>query len=161
MTIDPDPASKTEPTFIERPVHRIVNSRSVTLGLAATFLVLALLGAIVMRIVDEHNYPSLGTAVWRALQTITTVGYGDVVLTTTAGRVVGGIEMVIGVSFFAFVTAGVTSTVIRRGAASAARADRAQLERNTKTIVDGLTETRDAIAELHRHLRQLESRLTD
>jgi hypothetical protein len=68
-----------------------------------------------MRIADQENYPSLGTAAWWVLQTVTTVGYGDVVPTTTAGRVVGGIEMVLGVSFIAFLTAGVTSTVIRRG----------------------------------------------
>jgi hypothetical protein len=34
-----------------------------------------------------------------------TVGYGDVVPTTDAGHVVGGIVMMLGVSFFAFLTA--------------------------------------------------------
>jgi hypothetical protein len=90
MTGDSDPAPKTEPTFIERPVRRIANARSVTLGLAVMFLVLAVFGAIVMRIVDQDNFPTLGSAVWWALQTITTVGYGDVVPTTAAGQVVGG-----------------------------------------------------------------------
>jgi voltage-gated potassium channel len=68
-----------------------------------------------MRIADPHNFPSFGLAVWWALQTITTVGYGDVVPTTALGKVVGSVEMVIGVSFIAFLTAGVTSTVIQRG----------------------------------------------
>ena len=156
-----DPVPKTEPTFIERPVHRIANARSVTIGLAASFLVLAILGAIVMRAVDHHNFPTFGTAVWWALQTITTVGYGDAVPTTTAGRVVGGIEMVLGVSFIAFLTAGVTSTVIQRGGTAAVEAERAREERNTQTIVDALTETRNAVAELNTRLGQIESRLTD
>ncbi len=160
MTADGDPA-RTEPALVERQVQRIANSRSVTLGLAALFVVLALLGAIVMRIIDQENVPSLGTAVWWTLQTITTVGYGDVVPTTAAGQVVGGIEMVIGVSFIAFVTAGVTSAVIRRGAAAQAEAGRADAELHTKTIVDGLTETRTAIAELHDRLGQIEARLID
>lgn len=162
MTDDSDPAPKTEqPPLVERGVRRIANSRSVTLGLAATFLVLAFFGAIVMWIVDQRNFPSLGTAVWWALQTITTVGYGDVVPTTAAGRVVGGIEMVLGVSFIAFLTAGVTSTVILRGGAQAAEADRARGERAAETIVDALTETRNAIAQLDKRLGQIESRITD
>ena len=160
MTGDSDPAPP-EPTFIERTVQRIANARSVTLGLAVVFLVLAGLGAIVMRAVDQHNFPSLGTATWWALQTITTVGYGDVVPTTAAGRVVGGIEMVLGVSFIAFLTAGVTSTVIQRVGAGAAAEDHVQRERHHQTIVDGLTETRNAIAELDKRLGQIESRITD
>ena len=160
MTGDSDPAP-TEPTFIEHTVQRIAKARSVTLGLAVVFLVLAGLGAIVMRAVDQHNFPSLGSAVWWALQTVTTVGYGDVVPTTAAGRVVGGIEMVLGVSFIAFLTAGVTSTVIQRVGAGAAAADHVQRERHHQTIVEGLTETRNAIEELDKRLGQIESRITD
>jgi hypothetical protein len=160
MTGDGDPLP-TEPTFIERTVQRIANARSVTLGLAVMFLVLAVLGAIVMRIVDQDNFPTLGSAVWWALQTITTVGYGDVVPTTATGQVVGGIEMVLGVSFIAFLTAGVTSTVIQGVGARAAAADHAQRERHHRTIVDGLTETKNAIVELDQRLGQIESRITD
>jgi voltage-gated potassium channel len=124
------------------------------------FLVLAFFGAILMRIVDQDNFPTLGLAVWWTLQTITTVGYGDVVPTTATGQIVGGIEVVLGVSFIAFLTAGVTGTVIQRGGAGAAEADRAQRERH-QTIVDGLTETRNAIAELDKRLGRIESRITD
>jgi voltage-gated potassium channel Kch len=159
MTGGSDSAPKTEPTFIERPVQRIANARSVTLGLAVMFLVLAVVGAVVMRIVDQENYPTLGAATWWALQTITTVGYGDVVPTTAIGQVVGGIEMVIGVSFIAFLTAGVTSIVIKRGATEEAEAAHQRAERNTERIVDALTETRDAVAELNKRLGQIESRL--
>ena len=102
-----------------RRVRRVANARSVVMGLAITFVGLAFVGAIVMRIVDPDNFPSLGLAVWWALQTVTTVGYGDVVPTTAVGRVIGGIEMVLGVSFIAFLTAGVTSVVIQRATAEA------------------------------------------
>ena len=61
---------------------------------------------------------------------------------TDVGRVVGGIEMVLGVSFFAFLTAGVTSTVIQRASASAQEDDRSHAERNTKAILGALAETR-------------------
>ena len=106
-------------SLIERRARRIVRHRHVVLGLALTFVGLAFVAAIVMRIVDPDNFPSLGLAIWWALQTVTTVGYGDVVPTTTVGRVIGGAEMVLGISFIAFLTAGVTSTVIQRGSAEA------------------------------------------
>jgi voltage-gated potassium channel len=114
-----------------------------------------------MRFADKHNFPDLGLAFWWALQTVTTVGYGDVVPTTTWGRVVGGVEMVLGVSFIAFLTAGVTSTVIQRGEAGAQQAERTERERSTQTIVDALAETRRAVGELDRRLDQIESKMTN
>src|SRR5262245_17092664 len=109
-------------SLIERRVRRIVNARSVTVGLALTFVGLAVVGAALMRLADSGNFPTFGLAIWWALQTVTTVGYGDVVPTSFAGRFLGGAEMVIGVSFIAFVTAGVTSAVIERAEAEAQEA---------------------------------------
>jgi Ion channel len=145
---------------MERRVRRIVNARSVTLGLALTFVGLAFVGAIVMRFADSENFPSLGLAMWWALQTVTTIGYGDVVPTTTVGRVIGGIEMVTGVSFIAFLTAAVTSTVIQRGEAEARKADPGHSERDTRSIIDALVGTRPAITDLGSRLDQIESKMT-
>ena len=147
-------------SLIERRARRIANARSVVIGLALTFVGLALVGAIVMRIADPDDFPSLGLAIWWALQTVTTVGYGDVVPTTAVGRVIGSIEMVIGISFVAFLTAGVTSTVIQRGSAKEQAVERAHDERNAKTILDALVETRQAITELDARLDRIESKIT-
>lgn len=68
--------------------------------------------------------------------------------------------MVLGVSFIAFLTAGVTSTVIQRGEARTQEADRAQKERESQMIVDALTQTRDAVTELDKRLESIESRFT-
>ena len=145
---------------IERSVRRIANARSLVLGLSLTFVGLAFVGAIVMRIVDPDNFPSLGLAIWWALQTVTTVGYGDVVPTNGVGRVIGSIEMVIGISFITFLTAGVTSTVIQRASAKAQAVERAHDERDAKTILDALVETRRAISELDARLDRIESKIT-
>ena len=148
------------PSLFERSVLRIANSRSLTLGLSLTFVGLAFVGAILMRIADPHNFPSLGLAIWWALQTVTTVGYGDVTPTTDVGRVIGGIEMVTGVSFIAFLTAGVTSTVIQRASAKAQAVERAQDEREAEAILDALVETRRAVTELDARLERIESKIT-
>jgi voltage-gated potassium channel len=147
-------------SLIDRRVRKIVNARSVTLGLAATFVLLALVGAVVERIVDPHDFPSLGLALWWSLQTVTTVGYGDVVPKTDLGRVVGGIELVLGVSFIAFLTAGVTSAVVERAGAKSEELKRDRQERDARTIVEALTETREAITALDRRLDTIESKLT-
>ena len=156
---DPTPPP-TRRSFIERRALRIANARSVVLGLSITFVALGFVGAIVMRIVDPDNFPSLGLAIWWALQTVTTVGYGDVVPTTGVGQVIGGIEMVVGISFIAFLTAGVTSIVIQRGAAEAQAVERAHDELNAKAILDALVETRQAITELDGRLDRIESKIT-
>ena len=138
--------------FIDRQVQRIANARSVTVGLAVVFLALAIVGAIVMRIVDHHDFPTLGLAAWWSLQTVTTVGYGDIVPTTDVGRIIGGVELVIGVSFIAFLTAGVTSTVIERGQAAQRASERAREEEDVRTIME-------AIADVDKRLERIESRL--
>jgi voltage-gated potassium channel Kch len=150
------PESRPHLSVVERRVAKIVDARSVVVGLAVTFLFLALAGAVVMRLVDESDFPSFGLALWWALQTITTVGYGDVVPTTDVGRVVGGVEMVFGVSFIAFVTAGVTSTVIHRIESGSRETERLQQQADTKAIIDALTETRNAISALDQRLERMD-----
>jgi voltage-gated potassium channel len=128
----------------------------VTFGLAASFVALALAGAIVMRIADPHDFPSLGLAVWWGLETVTTVGYGDVVPTTTGGKIVGGVEMAIGISLISLLTAAVTSTVIQRGEVSAREEDRTDRARSTQTILDALAQAK---ADVEERLDHLESKL--
>ncbi len=146
-------------SLIDRRISKIVNARSVTFGLATTFFLLALAAAVVIRIVDHHDFPTIGLATWWSLQTVTTVGYGDIVPTTDIGRVVGGAELVLSVSFIAFLTAGVTSTVIHKQEARAKEADRSQQAENSKAILDALTQARTAIEALDSRLESIEGKL--
>jgi voltage-gated potassium channel len=148
------------PSLIERRVRKIVSARSVTFGLALTFIGLAVAGAVVMRILDPHNFPTLGSATWWALQTVTTVGYGDIVPTTRLGQFVGGIEMVLGIAFITFVTAGVTSTVIQREEAKGRESDREHLEQRTQTIIDSLQQANEALATLAKRLDAIEAKVS-
>ena len=51
---------------------------------------------------------------WWALQTVTTVGYGDVTPKDVVGRLVGAAVMLEGIAFIAIVTALITSTFVAR-----------------------------------------------
>jgi voltage-gated potassium channel len=142
-------------SLIDRRARRIANGRYVTLGLAVTFLGTSLIGAFVIRIFDPHDFHSFGLAFWWAIQTVTTVGYGDVTPTTKFGRFVGGLEMVIGVSFIAFLTAGVTSTVIQR-----AQADAEERSGNEgEALAAALAELKQSLAEIDQRLAGIESKL--
>ena len=48
-------------------------------------------GGILIWLVDHREFSDLGTSLWWSLQTVTTVGYGDVVPAQTGGRVIGAV----------------------------------------------------------------------
>ena len=50
---------------------------------------------------------------WWSASTITTVGYGDITPHTVAGRIIGILTMVVGISTFAIVTAKVAEFLVR------------------------------------------------
>jgi voltage-gated potassium channel len=61
-------------------------------------------GGIVARLVEPETFTSIGLSFWWAITTVTTVGYGDVVPVSTAGRLVGAALMLTGVSLIPLVT---------------------------------------------------------
>ena len=67
-------------------------------------------------LVDEKEYANLGVGLWWAVQTVTTVGYGDVTPSAVSGRLVAAAVMLYGIAFIAIVTALITSTFVARAA---------------------------------------------
>jgi len=94
--------------FLREPVS-VRNAASV---IVVATLVVVVAGGVAIRILDHHEYTSIWMGMWWALQTVTTVGYGDVTPTSTAGRIVGALVMLEGIAFLAIVTAAITSTFV-------------------------------------------------
>ena len=67
---------------------------------------------LVMRVLDPHDFHSAGSGLWWAVQTITTVGYGDKVPSTTEGRLVAVLVMVTGLGFMSVITAAITAAFV-------------------------------------------------
>lgn len=65
-------------------------------------------------LIDNKEYPNVGVGLWWAIQTVTTVGYGDVTPRDVVGRVVAAVVMLYGIAFIAIVTAVITSTFVAR-----------------------------------------------
>ena len=68
--------------------------------------------SVVERLVDPGTFDTVWLSMWWAIQTVTTVGYGDVVPGTTAGKVIASFLMLGGLSLFAVVTGAITSVFV-------------------------------------------------
>jgi len=81
----------------------------------ATAIVVAI-GGILMRVFDYREYPNVGRGLWWAMQTVTTVGYGDVTPQKTSGRIIATVMMLWGIAFLTILIAAITSTFVARAA---------------------------------------------
>ena len=104
--------------LVERRVERFLREppsirNAAAVIVVATAVVVAGAGLLVT-VIDGDEYPNVGVGMWWALQTVTTVGYGDVAPKGLAGRLVGAAVMLEGTAFVAIVTAVITSTFVAR-----------------------------------------------
>lgn len=84
------------------------------LGVAGlTWLTAAVAFTLVEDVGANGRLQSFFDALWWSSSTITTVGYGDVFPITPAGRLIGVVTMVVGISTFAVVTAKVAEFLVR------------------------------------------------
>ena len=111
--------------WIDRRVNRKgLRPRYAAYLVITTWVIAIVVFGIVQRIADPHTFPTIWLAWWWAIQTVTTVGYGDVVPGTPAGKAVAAVLMVGGLSFLSILTATITSSfVARRQERSRARRD--------------------------------------
>ena len=76
--------------------------------------VVTILGGIIVTYLD----PQLGSVwngIWWAVQTVTTVGYGDIVPKTGVGQAFGVLLMVLGVGLYSLVSANLAAYFVERG----------------------------------------------
>jgi voltage-gated potassium channel len=80
--------------------------------IAAIWLVGVITFGVVEHLVDRETFPNVWLGMWWSLETVTTVGYGDVVPADTAGKVIASFLLLGGLSFLAVVTGVVTSIFV-------------------------------------------------
>ena len=112
-----------------------------------TILITLVSGAL-MTLVDHQNFPSVGLGLWWAVQTVTTVGYGDYVPKNVAGRIMATLVMVGGIGFVTVVTAAITSGFVARS-------------REEPSRVQDAPPSADVLQEIIASLRRLEEKIGD
>jgi voltage-gated potassium channel len=143
----PSHRSLAERTFGRIELHGLT-ARRAALIIAGVTIVTAVAGGVLAWAVDREDFPTLGLALWWSLQTVTTVGYGDIVPSSTSGRVIGGVIMLAGIAFVTVVTAAVTATLIE-----AARRRRKRLDHD---LHDQLAQIGARLAAIEQALGQRE-----
>jgi voltage-gated potassium channel len=112
-------------TRLERWLDRAIARAETPRGGAAviaTVTTIATVGAgLLMTAIDQKNFTTLGQGLWWAVQTVTTVGYGDLVPSTVAGQLVAALVMLLGLAFLAVVTAAISSAFVSRATEERAR----------------------------------------
>ncbi len=105
----------------EGPGARYLQSRVARKGLrprvaaamiATLWLAAIVIFGVVQHLVDPETFDSVWLGMWWAMQTVTTVGYGDVIPPDAGGRLVAALLMIGGLSLFAVVTGTITSAFV-------------------------------------------------
>jgi voltage-gated potassium channel len=80
--------------------------------IASVTVSVTIVAGVLIHFTDRKTFPNIGGGLWWAIQTVTTVGYGDLVPTSAAGRLVAALVMLFGIGFLTVITASITSTFI-------------------------------------------------
>ena len=90
--------------------HRIITRKKEQLLLALSLLLIVMVLASALMYDAEHEvqpevFASIPHAMWWALVTLATVGYGDVYPITPMGKILSGVVVIVGIMIFALPTA--------------------------------------------------------
>ncbi|ADY02040.1 Ion transport 2 domain protein [Vulcanisaeta moutnovskia 768-28] len=87
-------------------------ARSVIFYSLILFLAILFIGALIMYLIEYGKNPGFNNyfnAVWFVMETITTVGYGDIVPNTFLGKVVDMVIMPVGIAVISLLTASIAT----------------------------------------------------
>ena len=100
--------------WLDRELKQARSPRGAAIIIAVVTTSITVGAGLLMTVVDRREFPSLGTGLWWAVQTVTTVGYGDHVPANVIGRFVAAVVMLLGIGFVTVITASITSAFVTR-----------------------------------------------
>jgi voltage-gated potassium channel len=104
--------------WLEKRIERKgLRPRDAAYLIAAFWVIAVVVFGVVERLVDPKTFHSIWLGMWWAVETVTTVGYGDIVPNQTAGKIIAAFLMLGGLSLIAVVTAAITSGFVSRSEA--------------------------------------------
>jgi voltage-gated potassium channel len=148
--------------FLERKMSSFLRdpqSVRTASGVIVTATVLVVVGGgVLMRLLDHKEYPNIWVGIWWALQTVTTVGYGDVTPENPSGRIIAAFVMLQGIAFVTIVVAAVTSVFVSRAAKERGIAED-EAERRIEAQLGVIEQRLDSLDGIDQRLDRLEELL--
>jgi voltage-gated potassium channel len=120
--------------WLDRLIAHAENPRTAAVVIATVTTTITVAAGLLMTVIDRTGFPSIGSGLWWAVQTVTTVGYGDHVPETAAGRVLASAVMLLGIGFVTVITASITSAFVARTRNGQATGDRTQSAQQLQDI---------------------------
>lgn len=133
-------------------------------AIVLAFVVIVILSGIVIHSIDP-SVKTVEEGLWWSLATMATVGYGDVVPSSTEGRIFGALIIVMGTVFFSLLTAQLAAYMVGEDEIERDRELLHTLKENQKTLLS-MQERDDErlerlLLDLTARLERLEQRLID
>ena len=95
--------------------------------------VLAVGAAVLERLIDPE-FNTFGQALWFSITTVTTVGYGDLIPESAAGKLVASALMLIGLGLIPLLTSAVVSILVSQRSREATDEQRRELARISEQL---------------------------
>jgi len=115
-------------------------------------LAFTLLSGLLMAGIDP-SIENVWQGIWWAWVTVATVGYGDTVPQSVAGKVFGAVVILFGVGFFSLLTASFSAYFVSRG--------EIEIEEEEIEEIDQLNEIEKRIDDMEKTLQRIEDRLNE
>jgi voltage-gated potassium channel len=88
--------------------------RHAAYAIVTFWLIAVVVFGVLERIVDPTTFHSVWLGMWWGVETVTTVGYGDIVPNGTVGKVLASFLMLGGLSLLSIIIATITSSFVAR-----------------------------------------------
>lgn len=115
-------------------------------AIVVVFVSLVLVAATLERLVEPATFSSFGRAVWWAVVTVATVGYGDIVPASAAGRAVAAGVIIGSMALIPLTTSVIVSALVTRAGTARRDEDSGRLD----AICDQLDRIESRLDELDR-----------
>jgi voltage-gated potassium channel len=100
--------------MMNRERNRGLRPRDAAVIISIIWVISIVLFGVLERIADPSTFHTVWLGMWWALETVTTVGYGDVVPHTVAGKLIGSVLLLGGLAFLTVIIAMITSGFVAR-----------------------------------------------
>jgi voltage-gated potassium channel len=134
-------------------VRAMLRHNSIGAALGAAAVVIMLSGLVMAAI--EPTVKSPWDGIWWAWVTVTTVGYGDIVPHTAAGKLFGSLLILLGVALFALMTASFSSYFIGRDVSKVEEG----IERDVSKLEQEDVDMRSMMERINKALLRLDERM--